>query len=334
MPENNPAPEVSGVPPSSSAAPMPTDLFQQPIGEPAASELTSDDTEVPLTARADVSSRLPAQRKIPRSIWGLVFLIPYALAATFGVIYLWQQHFHIPTHVLESLPDQGLYEDFLDGRRRETIAPVSKAGEKPLNQKTISPNEIIPAEIPPVFLGQTRRIGALAVTPLEITLQQLRFAYKQGQNHILGGKALVLKLQVRNEGSLIFHPDDETFNRALLDDVRMPIYTYLEVGKQHFYGAVADPATERLDFPLCPALLPDETGILYVTACRTVDGKNSLSAALAQFHGPLLWRVHLRRGREEITLANGRRRQVWMTAVVPVQFNLQDIDKRPSQESH
>lgn len=267
------------------------------------------------------------RRRIPASFWLLALLIPYAAAATWAWMYLLQLRLNQQPqmHVLESIPDQGLYEDFLDGRRREVIPLLTKAGEKPVSNNVIPPTEPLSNAIPPVAIGMTRHIGALAITPLEVSHQRLHYDYKSGQRQVDVGEGLVLKLQVKNEGALIFRPEDETFNRAYLDDSRVPIYTFLEIGKDRFYGAVADPTTERLSLPRCSSLLPDETGVMYITAFRGSDGKTSVTTALRNSPDQLLWRVHIRRGKEDVALSNGRHRQVWVTAVVPVQFQVSEI---------
>jgi hypothetical protein len=267
------------------------------------------------------------RRKIPASFWLLALLIPYSAAATWAWIYLLQSRLNQRpvTHVLETISDQGLYEDFLDGRRREVVPPLSSANDKSSSDKVISPLELLPTDVPPITLGTTRRIGALAITPVEVMRTRLHYDYKGGRTDFDGDEAIVLKLQVKNEGSLIFRPDDETFNRAYLDDSRVPVYTYLQIGQDRFYGAVANPTTERLNLPHCPALLPDETGFMYVTADRGSNGKASVLTALRDHPGQLIWRVQIRRGKEDLAMSNGRNRQVWVTAVVPIQFQASEI---------
>jgi hypothetical protein len=268
-----------------------------------------------------MSSTARRRRGIPSSLWLLAVLIPYAIVTSVGVIYLLQlqQTAHRPAHILESIPDQGLYEDFLDGRRREAASPLGQGAEKPPPAKVIPANEALDPDTPPLQLGETRRVGDLAVTPVDVTRQMLRYDYKGGQRQVAGEEALVLQLRVKNEGRLIFRPDDETFNRAYLDDNRVPVYTYLQAGSQRFYGAVTDPTQERVNSPHCGQLLPGESGTIHVTAVREADGRTA-AASVLRGNEPLLWRVQVRRGKEEITLTNGRKRSVWVTSVIAVSF--------------
>jgi hypothetical protein len=308
----------------------------------AESEYASPPIHEPLlspTAPAfdDMLSTMPAassttkRRGIPGSLWLLAILIPYAIVTTLAVLYLLQQqHGQKPPHILESIPDQGLYEDFLEGRRRETIPPLSKAGDKPPPTKVIPANETLPPEMPPLRLNETRVVGDLAVMPIEVTRQRLRYDYKNGQQQVTGDEALVLRLQVRNEGKLVFRPEDETFNRAFLDN-RVPVYTYLQAGPQRYYGAISDPSQERLSLASCNSLAPGETGIIHITAVRGSDGKTPVTEALATAQ-PLVWRVQLRRGKEEVSMSNGRKRSVWVTTVIPITFQPGEVREPKSDK--
>lgn len=306
----------------------PVEVQERPVTEPA--DVVPPFESAFSAVAVSPSPAVPRRRGIPGSLWLLAVLIPYAVVATLAVIYLLQQQHQgqKQPHVLESIPDQGLYEDFLEGRRREAVPPLSQAGEKPPAVKVIPANEPMPPEVPPVKLGETRRVGDLAVTPLEVTRETLRYDYRNGQRQVLGEDALVLKLQVKNEGKLIFRPDDETFNRAHLDDSRAPVYTYLQAGPQRFYGAVAQPAQERVSFPPCGSLLPGETGTIHVIALNSGDGKTAAVSALSG-PGPFLWRVQLRRGKEEVTMTSGRKRSVWVTAMVGIAFGPEEV-KNPA----
>lgn len=139
-----------------------------------------------------------------------------------------------------------------------------------------------------------------------------------------GEEALVLKLLVKNIGTVIFRPDDETFNRALANDSKSLVYTYLEMGNDRYYGAISNPIQERLSFPVCESLLPGETGNITVVALRSGDGKKQAVSALKPGE-QYLWRVHLRRGKEDITLSTGKKRSVWLTTVVPINFQFNEV---------
>ncbi|MFT3879815.1 MAG: hypothetical protein QM703_09165 [Gemmatales bacterium] len=254
--------------------------------------------------------------------------MPYAIVSTIGVAYLFQQRLQLKApHILESIPDQGLYEDFLDGRRREIIQTIDKAGNTATNTKIIpptEPTEPIDQEMPAVKLGKTRRIGQVEVTPLTIVKQTVRYAWRAGKNNVEGEEALVLELRVKNVGPIIFRPDDETFNRAFANESKSPVYTFLEATGDRYYGAVVDPVSERLSFPICASLLPGEAGIITVVALRSSDGRKQAVNALKP-NESYLWRVHLRRGKEEIGLSTGKKRSVWLTTIVPIRFSHADV---------
>lgn len=261
------------------------------------------------------------RRRLPLNLWFMALLIPYAIGATIAVVYLLQQQERLKgPHILESIPDQGLYEDFLDGRRPEVMPPVSKAGEGNKVTRIIPPNEPIGQEIAPVKLGETRRVGQLEVMPVSVSKQKIQYAWRGGKQNVEGDEALVLKLQIKNVGPIIFRPDDETFNRSVPNEGKAPVYTFLEMGKERFYGAISDPTTERLSEPLCGSLAPGETGIMLVYAVKNSDGRRN-AAQVLQPDDACVWRVHLRRGKEEVTLSAGKKRSVWLTTVVPVHFS-------------
>ncbi len=316
--------------------PLPSGL-DDTLGEPsiASSQLSTydplhHDFQSGLDHHSTVTSPTLRPRKPLGSYRLLIFLVPYTLAATAGLIFLlYQLNLRRgQPHALEALSDQGLYEDFLDGKRREVAQPLTKASETPPNGlHIIQPTAPLPDSLKPLALGETRRFGHVAVTPLGITRQNLRYDFKSDRFNAPGDEALILKLQIKNESKWIFRPEDETFNRAYIDDNRVPVYTFLELGKHRFYGAVADPTQERLDLPRCPALLPDQTGEMLITAVRSADGKTRIADALKAAKELLLWRVQLRRGKEEVTMTNGRKRFVWVTTIVPIQFSPSDIGK-------
>jgi hypothetical protein len=320
-PPAQPEPVVEALPSES--------LVTPDLPAPVQSELSStlpEPTEVWIPPHsASLSLRTPALRRLPISLWLTALLVPYAIVTTIGIAYLFQQRLRLKEpHILESIPDQGLYEDFLDGRRHEVIQTTEKAGGKTSNTKIIPPNEPINQEIVPVKLGETRRIGQLEVTPQSVDRQPLQYALRAGKINVAGEEALVLKLQVKNVGPVIFRPDDETFNRALINDSKSLVYTFLEMGNDRYYGVISDPAHERLSFPVCRSLLPGETDTIYVVAVRNSDGKKLTVSAIKPGE-VYLWRVHLRRGKEEIALSSGKNRSVWLTTVVPILFNGNDV---------
>jgi len=320
-PPAQPEPELETPPPESIGPPE----LPAPVKDEPSSTLPEPTDAWTASESVPISLRTPVRRRLPISLWLTALLVPYAIVTTIGIAYLFQQRLsYKEPHILESIPDQGLYEDFLDGRRHEVIQTIEKAGEKTSNTKNIPPNEPIHQDIVPIKLGEARRIGQLEVTPQSVTKQPLQYALRAGKTDVAGEEALVLKLQVKNVGPVIFRPDDETFNRALANDSKSPVYTFLEMGNDRYYGVISDPTHERLSFPVCKALLPGETDIIHVVAVKNSDGKKQAASAIKPGE-EYLWRVHLRRGKEEITLSTGKKRRVWLTTVVPIVFKGSDV---------
>lgn len=315
----------------------PSPVVEMPAEPTVSQEITPDQAEQPSWPALDqplntrVSPVAPVRRGLPVSVWLAALLVPYAIGSTIAVAYLFQQQQrNKQPHILESIPDQGLYEDFLEGRRRETIPSISKAAEKPVSNKIIPPNEPVLPEMHPIKLGETRRIGMLSVQPVKVEKQKLIYRYQAGKTDVAGDEALVLTMKVKNEGNIIFRPDDETFNRAFNNESKVPVYTFLEVGKDRFYGAIADPAVEQLQLETVPTLLPGESTTVHVVAFRSGDGKKqAVDAWKPGAQG--IWRVHLRKGKEEITMLSGKKRSVWVTTVVPVEVSLDGVGKQSSE---
>jgi hypothetical protein len=306
----DPLPPLDEQPVVSEASPV----VDEPV-TPAVEPVTS----WPIDSPRLTSPTSSATRKLPASIWLLALLIPYAIGSTIGIAYLFQQQQrNKQPHILESIPDQGLYEDYFEARRKVETPPLSKAGEKLSAGKIIPPTEPVLPEIVPIKLNEKRRVGMLTVTPMGVKREKLKYRYRQGSKDLDAGEVLVLILQVKNEGPLIFHPDDPTFNRTLASESKAPIYTFLEHGRDRYYGIINDPSLEELELPSLGSLLPGESGTLQVVASKSGDGKRVADLK----PGIAVWRVHLRKGKEEISLTNGRKRSVWVTTVVPVEVKL------------
>lgn len=325
-PDNLTVSEVHPVPAEADAA----EPHHTVVSEQTSENVPVTATDVAMnTAWPETSPRLrvdtPAlSRKLPLSVWLLALLVPYAVVATVAVVYLLQQQQRSRTpHILESIPDQGLYEDFFEARQRVVMPPLKQAKEVTGNQKIISPTESLGKELPPLKLGETRTVGSLSVQPVAVRVIDASFAFRDGQKDVPLGKALQLELRVKNTGNLIFHPDDVTFNRSGGQEGK-PVYTYLEWGRERYYGPVVDPALEQLNHAGCPALLPGEEGTVLVSAWANQDQKKFAVDAIKDGQSGI-WRVHLRQGKEDIVLSNSRKRSVWVTTVVPVLIQVSDI---------
>jgi hypothetical protein len=313
------------------AAPIAAPLVPAPAlpaaPEPAAETLENPWANEPLleqpfagtAATAAVAPRAPqrVKAKLPAAVWLLSILFPYALVSTGVIVWLLWKGQERPVHPLEDLADQGLYGELGEGRVR-----------------VVDPHEALPKDFTPIRLGETRTVGDLEVTPVEVVRQKLVYHYRDGKrDETVNEEVLALRLRLKNVSKLIFHPNDATFNRAYRKNA--PIYTYLEAAGKQFYGAVGDPHQERVQGQRFDALLPGETLETVVVAAKEAPPGEQGAAAFVQALPPgerLLWRVQLRKGRGEVTLKQGGRRSVWLTTVVPITFTPADIKSAPPPE--
>src|SRR5262249_28538093 len=153
--------------------------------------------------------RVPARpkAKIPASFWMLSFLLPYALAVSLFAAMMFARTPPRNQHPLESLIDQGVYEE---GRQ----------------QFIENPKRELPSDLKPLKLNETRTMGDLEITPLEVLHQRVRYRYKEGvRDRLSDEEMLVLRLRLKNASHppIIFHPNDPTFVRGEAN-----AYSYLE----------------------------------------------------------------------------------------------------------
>ncbi len=271
---------------------------------------------------ADTGSSAPpltpprAKKKLGGSVWLSAIVIPYSIAATVGIAGLLYfrgtEAPERPVNPLESLLDQGLYEELAEGGKKEIIPPNSEL----LKNESLT-------------LGVERQIGSLSITPLDVSRREIEYAYSSGRpNPPRREEVLVLRLRLKNNSTYIFHPNDPTFNRAFR--ANYPPYTFLEIGEKQFYGIVKDPLTEQIEGQVFKELLPGEDmETLIVAGPERTPGNPGAVDALRSLkkekkNEPLLWRIHLRKGREEVTVAQ-KKRLVWTTTVAPVAFTLAEI---------
>jgi hypothetical protein len=250
--------------------------------------------------------QLRPRRKLPASFWLIAVLAPFTLFGPFIGIAAYR-FFERPVHPLEALPDTGIYEERHEGKR-----------------EIAEPLQALPKDSSPLKLGQTARVGGLEVTPLDVTQRKLTYLYRPVVSEHKGNdEVLVLRLKLKNVSEIIFHPHDPLFNRSYRGDV----YAYLEIGKSQFYGAVHDHMTERIDGQNFNELLPGaEMETIFVARESDAPGKRAVDALKTiPTDSVLIWRIHLRKGREDVQLKSGGRRRVWATTVIPVQFTPADV---------
>src|SRR5438132_9486331 len=185
-------------------------------------------------------------------------------------------------------------------------------------------------------MGQTLQVGDLQVQPLKIERRKLTICSenRQVRPQETAQDALVLTLRLRNvSDNVLFTPTDPVFNRQWKEEYGSSRpYTLLEVnGKKFFGGPIAwRPRTNRGVFRADDpreyvkgqendnqVLKPgsDRTSIF----CTDPNNREILQT-LQGSNGPLVWRLHLRRG-----LVDVGDREVSATAVIGVVFHKKDI---------
>ncbi len=257
------------------------------------------------------SATRPVPAKPSASSWLLVILVPYAMAATVAAVFLFIRGRADYVHPLDSLRDQGLYETFAEGR-----------------QERVDPTQVREADKDPILLGQSRRVGDLEVTPLRVTREPLRYDFFRGAHGFeKGEESLVLHLRLKNASEkLAFHPNDATFNRMHAPDALS--YTFVEIDGRPYYGPVPveESYSERLKGQNFEELLPGQSMETIIVATEPAAGsrgagpRTALEALKAvKPDQQLVWRVHLRKGREKVRTQRGSR-EVWVTTVVPIGF--------------
>jgi hypothetical protein len=256
----------------------------------------------------------PAHGGSTLAMLALTLLVPYAvlMTAIAGYLYFHPKTASSATSPLEMLPDEGLnpgVRRVLHGRRYPAEG-----------QEAALPDRLH------VALGQSLQVGDLEVTPSEVALRTITIHtanFSPTQE-----KALVLKLHLKNVSTdVAFHPVDPFFDRSWkADDPNGKPYTYLTLGERQFYGGPIawEDAIPRRDNPR--QFIPEQHTDRELKPGQEMDTilctnpHDPVEHELASYHGPLLWRVQLRRG-----LVTVRNRDASATAVVGVEFKDTDI---------
>lgn len=280
----------------------------------------------------------PIQRGNPWLVPLLILpLVSYSILVTIllAMAYLKQP----PPHPLEMMRDD-------DG-----INPPARRTGKERVQR-IHPWGIRPKlDVPPklrVKLGESLILGdrligdQLQVKPLAAELRKVMI-YTEGfpRPDPSPAETLVLHLELKNVSSdVAFYPLDSYFNRRFSSKFEENVpFTYLEKGNKRFYGGAAKFRTKRdpgeslelygvdddLDKKLPQhtekELMPGEKFRTFV-ACNADDSE--VAEALANYDGPLLYRIRLRRG-----LVTFKEQEVSASVVVGVEFTGKDVMRRP-----
>jgi DNA-directed RNA polymerase subunit RPC12/RpoP len=318
-----------------SAPSLETHYAEQPPGEPAwPSEMAPraafpDEPETAATLpRRD---RRPAPPRSGVSIWFVIPLVSYSILATVLLVMLWNRPNDIHP-LIAFLPDS------------EGDAPGVIRKPKGVNEtrKRRLISEPLPDQLK-VKLGETMVVGALAVTPLRVTREQVWLSEGLTEKpEKSDGPSLVLRLRLENiSADESFQPLDRYFDRKWREDRSpgAPPLTLLDAGPDlRFFGGPAEWRPKRMldrnnsaapEFiylmggdkpfldPIDRALNPGEA----VEAFVCTDGNDPRATKLVHRRGAFLWRVHVRRG-----LVRVQARDVPAAAVVGVTFTDRQIE--------
>jgi hypothetical protein len=249
----------------------------------------------------------------------IVPLISYSILATVAVVYL--RFFQPPPtnqpHPLEMFPDlEGENPGVKPGKKKITVKYHDHLQEKDL-----------PPQLRTTF-GKPIQIGELEVEPISVELRRIVFVNPGHDPEPSEKPTLVLNLRLTNRSkNQTFHPLDPFFERRWVAKKGegkdgMP-FTYLTVGKEHFYGGplLEEDRRERHETikgqKLEHVLEPGESFDTFV--CTSPD--DAVQEAVEQSRGPMLWRVQVRRG----LVKTPHRGELSASAVVGVEFTRDQV---------
>jgi len=273
-------------------------------------------------ARPDLTRQAArrAKRENLFTTYLIIILIPYAIFATCVAAYFYWRMMAMP-HPMEFLRDTG-------------ENPPAKRGTGSV-QETISPETNLPPRLQ-VALGQQLRVGDLEIQPQKVERRKITIGSENSRvlPQVTANDALVLTLRLHNVSQdVFFTPTDPIFDRQWKGEFgsNRP-YTLLEMGNSRFFGGPikwrprTNPGQFRGDDPReyvkgqehdNQILKPGEERI---SIFCTDPANREILQALKGHQGPMIWRVHLRRGLVQVS-----DREVSATAVIGVLFNKKDI---------
>lgn len=253
----------------------------------AAFEPPKTEQSAPEADDSHLATTAPAPRSSRSSMLGpmlLVLLIPYSLLATVYII--WSMLNRVDP--LERLPDSG------------------KEG----SPRRINPDKPLPPKLK-TSLQQLIRVGELEITPLKVELN------RDGD--------LVLLLKMTNvSADQAFSPVHDSYLRYSETSRKSPRpYAYLDIGSQgKLYGGYLRylKAPNAKDEERDGLIGPGQA--IYVQVTTPDKYRDGLVKAALKSQGPMVWRVHFRRG-----LVAVQNRSVSATAVIGVEFPTAAIEK-------
>lgn len=331
-----PAPEATSsteamAPPAPSREEAATTPLIPSEGDWPVLDSSSPAVELPREMEGPDVNRRVAQRAKRESLFTtylIIILIPYAIFITCVAAYFYLRMRQMP-NPMEFLRDSG-------------ENPPAKRGTSSVLE-TISPETKLPPRLQ-VALGQQLHIGDLEIQPQKVERRKITIGSER--NNVqpeTGNDALVLTLRLRNVSQdVYFTPTDPVFDRQWKGEFgsNRP-YTLLDIGGSRFFGGPIkwkprgnrgrlrddDPrefvkGQEHDNQILKPG--GERTSIF----C-TDPGNREILKVLKSYEGPLVWRVHLRRG-----LVQVGEREVSATAVIGVVFDKKDIIDFSSSTKH
>jgi hypothetical protein len=308
--------------------------------------LVQQEPPPPLVAESAPAAEEPAGFTAPRVVrpqrkdnsgWIMAIiifpLVSYSVAITILFLMVYLQPKPKEQDLFEKLPDAG-----------NVNPPAKKVGHTDVDWKRIPLQPL--SDRLKVGLGDTLQVGSVAVKPLKVELRKVTIYTRPFPKGELGtDESLVLYLELRNVSEdVAFCPLDPNFDREWKNSfVSNTPFTYLQKGDQYFFGGPAklvvggrDPVREDLEITGTPddpekklpqqvgkELMPGEKMETFV--CTAPHHK--IAQVLARYEGPLLYRVHLRRG-----LVNYKGQERSATCVVGVTFTGKDVKPVTSSE--
>jgi hypothetical protein len=292
-------------------------------------------TDAPADAETEgIAIRTPRPRRAAPAQGGgwfvpLVFipLVLYAILATIALGLLLLRQPSAAPNLFEKMPDFGDTPGVRRSKTRVTIKVPVRTVTAALPKNLRTP------------LGQSIVVGDLEVTPESVERKKVKvFVAGSGRPEPCLYDSLVLHLRFRNlSHDSAFTPLDNCFDRAWKEGQGPPPFTLLEAGNDRFFGGPAKWV------PLGPGGTSKERRE-WVQGRKDYDpeglapGKDMQSFVCTDggdwrvplllfgidedgkrvqepYHGPLLWRVHVRRG-----LIDYQGKEVSATAVIGVEF--------------
>ena len=223
-----------------------------------------------------------------------VLILTWASLATLTALYLWWTRPEYPSN-LETIPDDGVLTSMLSNKKN--VSPLS-----PLDRRLT------------LGLKETRRFGNLEVTPLSIEHRRVKVLASDGlvayEPHVLA-----LKLRVKNVGAgKAFAPSDPAFTslvqrgegpraknvihvkgKVVFEDgytytFAHPVGDVESIDKRILPLSIEYKNKEKVAEQEFPILEPGESAEVLLL---------SQEDALPKLKGPMIWRVKLRKGRNE-----------------------------------